>query len=311
MGTPPPHTRQPLTERTHLASQTHGKAFEDIPVEFESREPRPQMEVPPPLPLGMGDEEDTIGSFLYLMPKPPAKDLKRMIQNDRWRGRERRRAAGLPPLSLSHPPHGALARGVRRKTMRFLARFESPSPEDADRQFVVSLFLVDNTISVFEKFVHNSGFVGGKFLERSRVRSRESGDFIEPGDLYVGARLNLNGFTFLLVQADEHSLALMEADPAQWPLSDAGYVLDSLRKSIATGTEARGRVDNAWAAADLGGALQGFVSYPAFQEAISGALSQAAHSELQDQALVTLMRAYHAEDEAAINYARLLRDIDA
>jgi DUF1126 PH-like domain len=39
-------------------------------------------------------------------------------------------------------------------------------PADGDRQFVVSYFMNDDTISVFEPPVRNSGVIGGKFLER-------------------------------------------------------------------------------------------------------------------------------------------------
>ena len=37
---------------------------------------------------------------------------------------------------------------------------------DKDRTFIVSYFMNDDTIAVFEPPVRNSGFIGGKFLER-------------------------------------------------------------------------------------------------------------------------------------------------
>jgi hypothetical protein len=77
-----------------------GKAFVDIPIEFEPRQPRPQMELPPPLPLNMGDDADSLSSFIYLIPKPPHKNFHKMMENDRcvWHARNARdeanRAAG-------------------------------------------------------------------------------------------------------------------------------------------------------------------------------------------------------------------------
>ena len=64
------------------------------------------------------------------------------------------------------------------KTVQFTARFdekngnnakgESPlfAPHD-ERRFIVTFYPVDNTISVYEPVVRNSGVVGGKFLERT------------------------------------------------------------------------------------------------------------------------------------------------
>lgn len=37
---------------------------------------------------------------------------------------------------------------------------------DVGRQFIVQYFMADDTISVFEPPVRNSGILGGKFLER-------------------------------------------------------------------------------------------------------------------------------------------------
>jgi DUF1126 PH-like domain len=57
--------------------------------------------------------------------------------------------------------------------LRFVCKFAPrPSmgfavqPADAERQFVVSYFMNDDTISVFEPPIRNSGIIGGKFLER-------------------------------------------------------------------------------------------------------------------------------------------------
>ena len=41
---------------------------------------------------------------------------------------------------------------------------------DAERVFVLSYFLMDDTLSIYEPPIRNSGVVGGKFLERSKVR---------------------------------------------------------------------------------------------------------------------------------------------
>ena len=40
---------------------------------------------------------------------------------------------------------------------------------DRERRFVVSFYVADQTLSVYEPVVPNSGLQGGKFLERARV----------------------------------------------------------------------------------------------------------------------------------------------
>lgn len=59
------------------------------------------------------------------------------------------------------------------------------SPADAERRFVLSYFLADDTLSVFEPPVRNSGIVGGRYLERTRVAH------VLPASLFVGARLHI------------------------------------------------------------------------------------------------------------------------
>ena len=39
---------------------------------------------------------------------------------------------------------------------------------DGDRRFILSYFMSDDTISLYEPAIKNSGITGGKFLERTR-----------------------------------------------------------------------------------------------------------------------------------------------
>lgn len=43
-------------------------------------------------------------------------------------------------------------------------------PSRRERRFVLSFFAADETVSVFEPPVRNSGITGGKYLERAKVR---------------------------------------------------------------------------------------------------------------------------------------------
>ncbi|EGZ23722.1 hypothetical protein PHYSODRAFT_486787 [Phytophthora sojae] len=58
------------------------------------------------------------------------------------------------------------------KQLRFRARFQGLPRGDmnAQREFVVTYFLEDETLAVFEPRVRNSGVLGGRFLDRARFR---------------------------------------------------------------------------------------------------------------------------------------------
>lgn len=61
--------------------------------------------------------------------------------------------------------------------LRFTARMtpgSSVSHADAGRRFVLSYFMMDDSILIFEPPVRNSGISGGKFLERQRVYKPQS-----------------------------------------------------------------------------------------------------------------------------------------
>ena len=55
------------------------------------------------------------------------------------------------------------------KILRYKAVLETTKKEDAGRQFIISYRLSDDTIGVYEPPVRNSGIIGGKFLENSRI----------------------------------------------------------------------------------------------------------------------------------------------
>jgi hypothetical protein len=146
----------------------------------------PVQEVPemkPPEYNGFGTEEDSLGSFLYLTPKVPKVDFKKLMEND--------------GLKLS-----------------FLARFVDPQPEDVNRRFNITFYMNNDTVSIFERFQRNSGFVGGKFLERRRVTNPASGLFFKPNDFRVGVILRINKYDFELMQADRWTLDFMANNPA-------------------------------------------------------------------------------------------------
>jgi hypothetical protein len=88
-----------------------------------------------------------------------------------------------------------------------MARLDIPGEED--RRFVISLFLVDDTISVFEQQLRNSGIMTGKFADRRKVRSLDGSRYLNGHDIVVGAPLNLGGHNFFVFDADEFAFNFM------------------------------------------------------------------------------------------------------
>lgn len=152
--------------------------------------PRLQMEDPvPAVPLmappkynGFGSEEDSLGSFLYLMPKVPKRNFKKLMEND----------------------------GIN---LRFLAKFVNPAPEDLERLFIITYYMADDTLGIFEKFQRNSGFIGGKFLERSRVKNPDTKEYYKAEDFQVSNRLNINRQIFELIEVDKFTENFMKSNP--------------------------------------------------------------------------------------------------
>lgn len=87
---------------------------------------------------GYGSLEDSLQNCLHLIPEPPKKDYIKLMENE-------------------------------HRVLRYEAALDSIKPEDHGRRFVISYRLADDTVSVYEPPTRNSGIIGGKFLERSRI----------------------------------------------------------------------------------------------------------------------------------------------
>lgn len=73
---------------------------------------------------------------------------------------------------------------------------DSQNPDDEARRFILSYFLSNDTISVFEKSTRNSGIIGGKFLEKTRIpkpgSTVDNPEFYSPADFAIGATVEGN-----------------------------------------------------------------------------------------------------------------------
>ncbi|XP_018590675.1 EF-hand domain-containing protein 1 [Scleropages formosus] len=170
------------------------------PIQMDSgKEVHIKKEIPPY--NGFGSLEDSLQNCLSLIPAPPKKDILKMLEND-------------------------------HKVLRYIARMDSQKRQDEDRRFVISYFLSNDMISIFEKPTRNSGIISGKFLEKTRVPKPSSTvdnpEYYGPGDFAIGATLEVFGHRFVLIDADLYVLKYLETMNEQIP-SDT---LSSLRQHL-------------------------------------------------------------------------------
>lgn len=158
--------------------QNFGKRF-NLGENEEPRVPDATGIIIPPY-NGFGDEVDSLGYVYKLEPKKPKRDFFKYVDND-------------------------------GKILRFTARFNTQVPEDVDRRFIISYYLADDTISIFEPAQKNSGIVEGKFLERNKYKNRwNSENFLTPNDISIGGDVLINSYSFHVLSADEYTAKYLE-----------------------------------------------------------------------------------------------------
>ncbi|GAB4821744.1 hypothetical protein N2152v2_008790 [Parachlorella kessleri] len=143
----------------------------------EPRKPLPKPSLPPH--NGYGSLEDSLQNCVKLVPTAPKRDLLALMNKDRI-------------------------------VLRFLCRLLDGSGYrlnniDRERRFVLSYFCADDTLSVFEPPVPNSGIMGGKYLERMKAPKPQAaaGTYYKEQDLFAGARITLQTKVFELLEADK------------------------------------------------------------------------------------------------------------
>jgi len=179
----------------------HGLQESDfIPIEESSRE----YEVPKlkPAPYsGFGTEEDSLASVRHLIPRVPRKNFIKLLQYD-------------------------------NVVLRFSAALVTEKPEDIQRRFVIEFYRSNDTIKIFEVRSANSGFVGGKFLERTKLKNPETGNWFLADEFFVGSELKINGFHFKLLAADESTMSHMEAESGTFRFASADTILKKLAETL-------------------------------------------------------------------------------
>ena len=124
---------------------------------------------------GFGDEIDSLGYVFRLIPEKPKKDFFKAVDNE-------------------------------GKILRFTSRLNTRVPEDVERRFIISFFLSDDSISIYEPAQKNSGILEGKFLERRKYKNIDkNNEYITPTDLPIGGDIKINGYNFHILSCDDYT----------------------------------------------------------------------------------------------------------
>lgn len=83
----------------------------------------------------------------------------------------------------------------------------------------------DDTITIQEPPIRNSGVMGGKFLSRQVVKKHDGTKYLA-SDMYTGNVVDIMCHHFELLNADEYSYRLMENDSRNFPFSCYNKVRD-------------------------------------------------------------------------------------
>ena len=161
----------PFTQKFYR--ENYGYDFPLGQVQFQ-QPPEPMQPVAPPY-NGFGDERDTLGQMYKLIPQKPKVDFFKAMNND-------------------------------KKILRFTAKFNTRVPEDVDRRFIISFYLADDNISIYEPAQKNSGIIEGKFLHKRKYKNVDKNmAFITPTDMAIGGDVKINGHSFHILSADDYT----------------------------------------------------------------------------------------------------------
>ncbi|OHT15187.1 hypothetical protein TRFO_14375 [Tritrichomonas foetus] len=116
--------------------------------------------------------------------------------------------------------------------LSFTATLISNNRDDALREFIVAFYVEDSSFSVMEKVIPNSGFPGGKFLQRTKVINPETMQPYQPDEVSIGRDVTLGGWKFHLKSASEGTLRTMEAKSDIFTRSDLCSVLLPLNREL-------------------------------------------------------------------------------
>lgn len=231
---------------------------------------REKPKLNPPAHNGIGSEEDSLGSCMSLTPKPPRKDIHKILSNN-------------------------------GKTLRFQAKLNNTRVDDQNRSFVITFYLADDTVAVYEPPSRNSGIIGGKFLKRQRMKNSRQ-EYLKAQDFFVGAFVSLGGYKFIIEDTDNYTLNYMEAHRDAFPMANINAILQKLFKQLHKQAMS---MEDAFRKIDVDGS--GSISLDEFKNLLSSSFSS---TEITRQEVLTIMRYFDADGSGSISYDEFFLKIE-
>lgn len=97
--------------------------------------------------------------------------------------------------------------------LRFLSKLISPIASDEERRFIISFFVKDQSIQIFELAARNSGRQSCKFYDRQRIKNPFTNKYYTEKDCIIGNCIYANHYTFKLLKMDEYTRKYMLSNP--------------------------------------------------------------------------------------------------
>ncbi|XP_023344770.1 EF-hand domain-containing protein 1 [Eurytemora carolleeae] len=181
----------PFTKDFYSEFVGHDK-LEAIPI-HPLPSPSLPLQVPPHSGLKIGTFQDSLQNCLKLTPQPPKLQLKKKLD-------------------------------LAGKKLRFELSLVSPHPRDKYRRFILTYHLEDDSISIFENALPNSGLRDGRFMERKQVYipgsasiDKRSPEIYTLQNMGIGDIIEVHGRKFLIQGADKAVLKYIQEEDTFLP----------------------------------------------------------------------------------------------
>ena len=160
-----------------------------------------QIKILHPIPPynGFGSEEDSLLNVFYLDPTGKTKEfINEKFKRD-------------------------------KHILRYLAKLISSNPADEERKFLVSFYLRDNSIQVYEMPQRNNGRESGKFIEKQRIKNPYTNLYYSEKDFVPGNVIYINKFIFKLLESDEYTRKYMRDNPEVFRDSNVTNIINKIK----------------------------------------------------------------------------------
>lgn len=183
-------------------------------------------------------------------------------------------------------------RRFENSAVKFMAKMDNNKYEDEIRRFVISIYPSDNTITIYEPVIRNSGIVGGKFLTRQPVLHPDGKRPYRPDDFYVGARQLLNSHPFLFLASNDNCLDYMEGNAEEFSRSDINKIVHKVQAMLRS---KQSGLAEAFQRADLN-------NQTGLDMSVFLSIMQQLRLDVSEQEILTILRFFDKNGENYVSY---------